>query len=141
MSLDVQLIRDSFELVLSRNPDFTARFYEIFFERYPSVKPMFGRRSGPQQSEMLARALTAVIDHLEDSPWLAETLGALGAKHVDYGVKPEMYDWVGESLLATLAEVAGDEWTPAMQENWAMAYSAIVSMMRAGEPLAASAAE
>jgi hypothetical protein len=27
-----------------------------------------------------------VLDHLEDAPWLTDTLGALGAKHVGYGV-------------------------------------------------------
>ncbi len=30
----------------------------------------------------------------------------MGAKHLDYGVTNEMYDWVGECLVATLAEVA-----------------------------------
>ena len=133
MALNVTLIRESFELVATRNPDFTDRFYEILFERYPSVRPMFSRRSLSAQSRMLTQALTAVLDHLEDAPWLAETLGALGGKHEEYGVTGEMYEWVGDALLATLAEVAGDDWTKEMRTNWAIAYGAIVSMMRAGE--------
>jgi len=137
MALNVTMIRESFELVIERNPDFTARFYEILFERYPSVKPLFGRNSRQAQAEMLTRALVAVVDHIEDAPWLSETLGALGARHVDYGVAPEMYGFVGDALIATLAEVAGDDWTNEHTENWTAAYTAIVQMMRAGERNAA----
>jgi len=80
---------------------------------------------------MLAGAIAAVLDHLEDAPWLVQTLGALGAKHVGYGVTREMYDWVGASLLATLGEVAGSAWTPELNTAWAEAYGAIVSLMAA----------
>jgi hemoglobin-like flavoprotein len=79
----------------------------------------------------LTSALVAVLDHLEDAPWLQTTLGALGAKHVGYGVTREMYDWVGASLLATLAEVAGPAWTPDLQGAWSEAYGAIASLMQA----------
>jgi hemoglobin-like flavoprotein len=63
---------------------------------------------------MLQQALVALIDHLEDASWLGETLSALGAKHLEYGVTDEMYGWVGECLLATLTEVAGKDWSPAL---------------------------
>ena len=81
---------------------------------------------------MLAGALSAVLDHLEDAPWLVETLGNLGAKHVAYGVTDEMYDMVGHALLLTLAEAAGDDWTPVVAEQWVEAFSAIATMMQAG---------
>ena len=132
MSLDVQALRDSFALVVDRCPTVTARFYEILFERYPQAKALFGRNSQKKQEEMLTRALVAVIDHLEDAPWLKETLVALGAKHVDYGVTDEMYGWVGESLLATLAEVAGEAWTSRVEKAWTEAFGAISGLMLAG---------
>jgi hemoglobin-like flavoprotein len=134
----VALLRSSFELVVTRAPDLTSRFYEILFARFPQVQPLFGRNSPRAQAEMLASALGAVIDHLEDAPWLTQTLGALGEKHVGYGVTPVMYGWVGESLLATLAEVAGGDWTPALERAWTDAYGAIVSLMQAS-PRAATA--
>jgi hemoglobin-like flavoprotein len=81
---------------------------------------------------MLAGAIAAVLDHLEDAPWLASTLGALGAKHVEYGVTDAMYDQVGDALLATLAEVAAEAWTPVVAEQWTAAYGAISGLMRAG---------
>jgi hemoglobin-like flavoprotein len=132
MALDVALLRSSFELVVERAPDLTARFYEVFFARYPQVKPMFGRNSSARQQEMLTQALVAVLDHLEDAPWLASTLRALGAKHVAYGVRDEMYPWVGESLLITLEQVAGDAWSPAIARAWSDAIAAIAGLMIEG---------
>ena len=131
MPLNVNLLRQSFEVVATANPSFVSRFYEILFERYPQTRPLFPQNGMPRQAEMLTQALVAVLDHLEDAPWLQDTLGALGAKHVGYGVTREMYDWVGASLLATLAEVAGPAWTPELQGAWAEAYGAIVSLMLA----------
>ena len=129
MSLNVELLRSSFELVTTRNPQLTKRFYEIFFSRYPQVKPMFGRNSQQQQESMLTNALVAVMDHLEDAPWLAQTLAGLGRKHNEYGVERVMYDWVGECLIATLQEVAGSDWNEQLEQAWVQAYGAIVSLM------------
>jgi hemoglobin-like flavoprotein len=129
MSLDVQLIRTNFEYVIEREPNLTERFYDVLFERYPQVQPLFGRNSRAAQQQMLAQALMAVIDHLEDAPWLEQTLGALGRRHVDYGVTQEMYGWVGDALLTVLERASGDTWTTAHRDNWTLAYSAIVSLM------------
>lgn len=140
MSLDVALLRSSFDLVVAREPHVTARFYEILFSRHPQARSLFGGRSDAVQAEMLRQALVAVLEHLEDSAWLVETLGALGQKHAEYGVTREMYDWVGASLLAALAEVAGDQWTPELESAWREAYGAIASLMQSGASAAARSA-
>jgi hemoglobin-like flavoprotein len=132
MALDPGLLRSSFELVTERQPQLTKRFYEILFERYPQVRPLFGRNSGANQAQMLQDALVAVMDHLEDASWLTATLTAMGKKHVEYGVTNEMYDWVGASLLATLAEAAGKQWTPQLDAAWGEAYGAIAGIMQQG---------
>lgn len=133
MALNATLLRESFGLVTERQPRLVQRFYEILFERYPQVRPLFGVRHGrDKQEEMLGAALVAVLDHLEDASWLESTLEGMGAKHVEYGVTQEMYGWVGDSLLATLAEVAGDDWTPAHAAAWTEAYGAIAALMQAG---------
>jgi hemoglobin-like flavoprotein len=139
MGLDVKVLRESFGVVVERAPDVTARFYQILFERHPQVKPLFGRNSARQQEEMLTRALVAVIEHLEDPAWLTGTLRVMGAKHVDYGVTEEMYPWVGESLLATLAEVLGADWTPQVEAAWTAAFGAIASAMMDGARARAAA--
>jgi len=132
------ILRNSFDLIIDRRPDLTVRFYEILFERYPVLAPMF-RRDRKMQAKMLAGAIAAVLDHLEDAPWLAATLGELGARHIEYGVTAEMYNWVGDALLATLAEVAAEAWTDEVAEQWTLAFSAIATMMQAGAAAAHAA--
>lgn len=131
MALNVELLRSSFALVVEREPQVTARFYDVLFENYPQVKPLFSPNRRDQQERMLRDALVAVVDHLEDAPWLETQLKALGKKHVEYGVTPEMYGWVGASLLQTLADVAGNAWTPELAAAWTDAYGAIVGLMQA----------
>jgi hemoglobin-like flavoprotein len=132
MGLDVQLLRESFSLVVEREPELTRRFYEVLFQKHPESRALFSRRSELEQQKMLRDMLVSVIEHLEDADWLGARLGALGEKHVGYGVTPEMYGWVGGSLLETLREVAADDWSPGMEAAWSDAYSAIAGLMRAG---------
>lgn len=132
MALNVPVLRSSFELVVERAPDVTTRFYENFFRLYPEVRPMFAAERQKQQEKMLTDALVAVLDHIEDAPWLTETLGALGAKHLDYGVRDEMYSWVARSLLVTLEQVAGDAWSEELESAWSEALTAIAGLMLAG---------
>lgn len=132
MALDATLLRSSFDTILERQPQITPRFYEILFARYPQVKPLFGARSNKQQAEMLQAALVAVLDKLEDASWLEQTLGAMGEKHLDYGVADEMYEWVVASLLSTLEEVAGADWTPEVAAAWQAALGAVSSLMLKG---------
>ena len=132
MSLNPELLRSSLELIIERQPAFAPRFYEVLFDRYPQIRPLFGRNSGSAQQEMLQQALVAVIDHLEDAAWLASTLGKLGAGHVHYGVTREMFDWVGDALLTTLAEIANEAWNAEVEHAWQDAYAAVRDLMLAG---------
>jgi hemoglobin-like flavoprotein len=131
--MDTHVLTES--LVLADAPDdgLTRRFYEILFERYPQVRPMFGADIGPQAA-MLRTAVVAVLEHLEDETWLTETLGTLGARHAAWGVTEPMYAAVAECMLAALSELAGDAWTPAMTEAWAEALTAVAGLMLAGYP-------
>jgi hemoglobin-like flavoprotein len=130
--LNVSLLRKNFELVTKREPRLAGRFYEILFERYPQLRPMFGRNSAATQERMIARALADAIDRFEDVAWMSSTLALLGARHASYGVTEEMYAWLVESLIATFAEVAGPDWTPDLADAWAQALGAISSMMITG---------
>jgi len=132
MSLDVEALRSSFDLVVERSPDVVHRFYEILFERHPEVRSMFSRNSAAAQEKMLTGALVAVLEHLEDAPWLEGQLTALGAKHVSYGVRDEMYDWVGACLIAALKDAAGEAWTARVEAAWVAAFGAIAGLMLAG---------
>jgi len=132
MALKVDLIRDSLERVVQREPNLTRPFYARLFSRYPAVVPLFGARSAERQEQMLQEAIVAVVDHLEDATWLRQTLCGLGRQHVDYGVTAPMYAWVQECLIETLAEIAGDDWSEQHTAAWDEALAAVSSLMLAG---------
>ena len=129
---DKELLLESVGWASEREALITRRFYEILFERHPEVQPLFSRNSREAQAKMLQDAVVMAIDHLEDAAWLKETIGAVGAKHVDYGVTDEMYPWVGEALVATMAEHCGSRWTPAHEAAWVRTWGALQSLALAG---------
>ncbi len=134
MALQVDLLRTSFHQAVSRDPDLARHFYEDLFSSHPEARSLFRRNAPEVQERMLADTLAAAMDHLEDAPWLQENLGKLGAKHAEYGVTPEMYEWVGGSLLATLRTVASADWTAEREAAWRDLYAAVAAMMLAGHP-------
>jgi len=132
MRIDEEALRSSLEAAMAKEVPFTRRFYEILFERHPEARSLFSRNFGEKQERMLQASLIAVLDHLDDAAWLSDSLGALGAKHNDYGVTDEMYFWVGDALLATLSESAGRAWSARAEMAWIGAIETVAELMMAG---------
>ena len=53
MGLNVPLLRSSFDLVIERQPQLAARFYEVLFDRHPQARTLFHRRPPEAQQKML----------------------------------------------------------------------------------------
>ena len=131
--MDKEVLTESLLLVDGQEHALIPRFYQILFERYPEVRPMFSDDIEPQV-KMLHGSIVAVLDHLHDAAWLGGTLGALGRKHVDLGVTEPMYGAVAECMIAAMEELGGEAWTPAMTAEWSEALSAVSGLMLAGVP-------
>ncbi|MBD0862429.1 flavoprotein [Gordonia sp. zg691] len=131
--MNKQLLEESLVLVDLPDSGLTVRFYEILFDRYPAVQPMF-QRDTRVQAEMLRTAVVSVLDHLDDAEWLTTNLHALGRRHADLGVTRPMYTAVAECMIAAMSEIGGDSWTPAMTDAWGEALGAIATIMLDGYP-------
>ena len=83
------------------------KFYEVLFERYPGVRPLFVHSRIPEQRQRLIRSIAIIVRHLEDMNYLKAYLHGLGKMHVAYGAKDEYYDAVGECLIAAMKDIAG----------------------------------
>ncbi|MEM7061730.1 MAG: globin family protein [Cyanobacteria bacterium P01_B01_bin.77] len=132
MALNVELLEQSFELVKPKADEFVASFYNNLFTDYPAAKPLFEHSSMAKQQQMLKGALVMVVENLRKPEVLSGALKGLGARHVKYGALPEHYPLVGNSLLKTLGQYAGDAWTPELKESWAGAYGVITELMLEG---------
>ncbi|VXD24909.1 globin family protein [Planktothrix paucivesiculata] len=132
MTLNIQVLQTSFQLVEDREQDFKQAFYTNLLGDYPEVKPLFAHTKMDEQGDHLFGSLKFVVENLCKSELVEQTLKHLGTRHLKYGVLPHHYRLVGNSLLKTLAGLAGDAWTPEVKEAWVDAYSVITTVMLEG---------
>ena len=106
-------------------------FYSRLFRAAPAVKPLFPDDLRRQKAMLLA-ALVLVRKSLRDLDTIAPTLRRLGARHVAYGAKPEHHPLVGTALIAAMATIAGDAWTPEYELAWNGAFVLVAATMLEG---------
>ncbi|MEM9484929.1 MAG: globin domain-containing protein, partial [Cyanobacteria bacterium P01_F01_bin.116] len=85
MSLNVELLEQSFELVKPKADEFVLSFYNNLFTDYPAAKLLFEHSDMAKQQQMLKGALVMVIQNLRKPDVLSDALKGLGARHVKYG--------------------------------------------------------
>ena len=139
MSLDLEALETSFDLIAPRGDDVMDAFYARLFEAAPAVKPLFAGTDMKRQKTMLLSTLVLLRKSLRDLDRIVPALREMGARHVSYGARPEHYPVVGEVLIASMAEIAGDDWRPEYEAAWATAYGIVAATMIEGADGAASA--
>lgn len=132
MSLDIDTLEGSFDLLAPRGEELVAVFYRRLFEAAPQVRPLFAHTDMKRQQAMLLAALVLLRNSLRDLDAVVPKLRAMGARHVAYGATAEMYPLVGSVLLASMAELAGAAWTPQVESAWAAAYGVVADVMLQG---------
>jgi methyl-accepting chemotaxis protein len=129
MNLDLDTIETTFDLVAPRGDELVEVFYARLFAAAPAAAPLFAGADIPRQRAMLLSALALMRRSLRDVDALAAKLHELGERHVAYGAAPEHYIVVGEVLIASLAEIAGEAWRPEHELAWAAAFAVIAEAM------------
>jgi hemoglobin-like flavoprotein len=104
-------------------------FYKRLFELDPKLRPLF-QHNIQEQSKKLMATLKMVVDGLDYSQELVASIRSLGRRHVQYGVKEEHYDAVGEALLWALDEALGSDFTPEARKAWLTVYTWLAATMK-----------
>jgi nitric oxide dioxygenase len=131
MSLDLEALETSFDLVAPRGDELMDEFYSRLFAAAPSVRLLFPEDLG-RQKMMLLGALVLLRESLGDLDPIVPKLRELGARHVAYGARAEHYPVVGTTLIASMAAVAGDRWKPEYEQAWAAAFDVVAGVMLEG---------
>ena len=132
MSLDLEALEASFDLVAPQGDALMDTFYARLFAVAPAVKPLFAATDLRRQKAMLLSALVLLRKSLRDLDAIVPTLRELGARHVAYGAQPAHYPVVGEVLIASMAEVAGTAWRPSYERAWTAAFDVVAGAMLDG---------
>jgi hemoglobin-like flavoprotein len=124
MSLDLEALETSFDLIAERGDELVDTFYSRLFAAAPAVRPLFPQDMR-QQKTMLLAALVLLRKSLRDLDAIVPTLLKLGAR-------PEHYPLVGATLIASMAAIAQESWRPEYEAAWNAAFEVVASTMIAG---------
>jgi hemoglobin-like flavoprotein len=136
MSLNLEALETSFDLVAPRGDELMDEFYARLFQAAPEVKPLFPEDMRRQKT-MLLGALVLLRKSLRDLDAIVPKLRELGARHVAYGAQPEHYPVVGTVLIGSMAAIAGDAWTSEFEAAWSGAFEIVAATMLEGAEQAA----
>jgi hemoglobin-like flavoprotein len=137
MPLDIDILETSFDLIAPRGDELMDSFYARLFAAAPSVRPLFAGTDLRRQKTMLLGTLVLLRRSLRDLDAIVPKLRELGARHVDYGAVPAHYPVVGEVLIASMRDVAGEAWRPEYEQAWADAFAVVAGAMLEGAAEAA----
>jgi methyl-accepting chemotaxis protein len=132
MALNLNALETSFDLVAPRGEELVEVFYARLFTTAPAVVPLFAGTDMSKQRTKLLVTLVLLRKSLRDLDAIVPTLRELGRRHAGYGARPEHYAVVGDTLIAAMAEVAGDAWSDTYTRAWADALSVVAEAMLSG---------
>jgi hemoglobin-like flavoprotein len=131
MTLDLESLETSFDLLAPRGDELMNEFYSRLFAAAPAVRELFPADLKRQKAMLLA-TLVLLRKSLRDLDAIAPKLRELGARHVAYGARPEHYPLVGATLIASIATLAGAEWKPEYERAWGAAFEIVAAAMLPG---------
>jgi hemoglobin-like flavoprotein len=132
MTLNLESLETSFDLVAPRGDELMDVFYARLFTAAPAVKPLFAATDLKKQKTMLLGTLVLLRKSLRDLDAIVPKLRELGARHVAYGARPEHYPVVGDVLIASMEEIAGEAWRAEYGRAWGEAFAIVAGAMIEG---------
>jgi len=125
----IKLVQDSWAKVVPISETAAELFYGKLFELDPSVRAMF-KGDMKEQGRKLMAILNTAVNALTKLETIVPAVQDMGRRHVDYGVKDEHYDTVGEALIWTLGEGLKDDFTDETKGAWLAVYTLVATTMK-----------
>lgn len=123
-----QIVQQSFAQILPNAEQLAALFYDRLFQLDPDLRPLF-QSDLEQQQKKFIQTLEIAVHGLYNLRVMVPVLQRLAIRHIDYGVRSEHYDTVGEALIWTLEQGLADRFTGKERTSWVALYDFIASVM------------
>ena len=125
---EIKIVQTIFIKLEPNMLDASRLFYENLFRYHPNLQPLF-KGNKEAQYEKFAQILLVLIRSLENQEWIRRELASLGKQHENYGVQSAHYDIVGATLLSTIKELLGEEYTEDVDAAMISLYNFISASM------------
>jgi nitric oxide dioxygenase len=126
--LQIDLVQDSFALMVPRRAEASAIFYQRLFALAPETRALF-RGDLAEQGRKLMQVLATIVRNLSDLGPLLNSVDYLAQRHVGYGVRDDHYPLVGQVLIETLRQCLRQSFTPETERAWGYAYTILSGRM------------
>jgi len=122
-------VQSTWEKVVPISEQAAELFYGRLFELDPNLKLLFSSDI-KEQGKKLMKMISTAVRGLNNLETIIPAVEDLGRRHVDYGVKEEHYDTVGDALLWTLNKGLRDEFTDDVKQAWVAVYDTLATTMK-----------
>lgn len=131
--MDLDAVRNSYARCLMRE-GFAERFYEIFIDSHPSIRPMFENTDFELQINLLRQGLGYAFEFARGDSRAAAYMDTLRETHGRNGrvnVSPKWYPfWVNSMVIA--ANEFDPKFTPELEREWRSVLSKATAHMKTG---------
>lgn len=127
-AVEIKLVQDSWAKCVLIADKAAELFYGKLFELDPALKPLFTSDIVEQGKKLMM--INTAVNGLSRLDQIVPAVQAMGKRHVGYGVKDSHYDTAGASLLWTLDQGLGDDFTPEVEAAWTKTYALLSTTMK-----------
>lgn len=129
---DRSLIAWSLETAAERGGDPTPRVYDRLFAQSPEMEELFIMdKQGSVRGNMLANVFEVLLDLAGPRTYGHNMVRAEIVNHENLGVPPQVFATFFGTVRDTIADMLGEDWTPATAEAWAEVLAELDAMVRA----------
>ena len=127
----LQKMADCWQIFSQNKQQMGMEFYQILFEKYPFVLPMFGRADMDYLSLHLFQALEFLVRCVESgsSEAMLHELRSLGQIHRFADVPSCAYPAIGETMFALFERYLPD-FTPELRQAWAILLDRVIYVIK-----------
>lgn len=126
-------IHDSLNMILTGGSKFAEGFYYRFELEHPDISRHFAGLNMKLLAHMLTTSLLLVVNDFENpSESIKVYLRVLGTRHHHRHIEKADYAAWQNTLVASLAEFHGDQWTVELATQWNSALKMAIEQMLLG---------
>ncbi len=125
----IQELTGTYSLLNENCEDITFRMYDLFFSKYPKLRPLFPISRALHPS--LINTLLDVFRQREypESDAFKKQMLLIAHKHRSDQIKSEHLGILRERLLQAMRDVLFDDATPQMLKAWSVAYDCLAEAL------------
>ncbi len=131
---DPGLLLRAVDVLAGSRTEMAADFYRRLFERHPQLQPYFEDSDSIVLERMFVTALRSMMMASSSPPEFAQQVDQITERHQPRHINPEYFELFTEVLLETLADYAGDAWTPEVEAAWSAVATQTAGALSASSP-------